>query len=67
MSDNKFRSAIKYSGIAIQMALIILAFNFIGEKLGDYFEKEWVPALITFFGVFLAMTSVIVQVLKENK
>lgn len=67
MSDNKFRSAIKYSGIAIQMALIILAFNFIGEKLGDYFEKEWIPALITFFGVFLAMTSVIVQVLKENK
>jgi hypothetical protein len=67
MSDNKFRSAIKYSGIAIQMALIILAFNFIGEKLGDYFEKEWMPALITFFGVFLAMTSVIVQVLKENK
>jgi hypothetical protein len=49
------------------MALIILAFNFIGEKLGDYFEKEWMPALITFFGVFLAMTSVIVQVLKENK
>ena len=67
MSDNKFRSAIKYSGIAIQMALIILAFNFIGEKLGDYFEKEWMPALITFIGVFLAMTSVIVQVLKENK
>ena len=67
MSDNKFRSAIKYSGIAIQMALIILVFNFIGEKLGDYFEKEWMPALITFFGVFLAMTSVIVQVLKENK
>jgi hypothetical protein len=67
MSDNKFRSAIKYSGIAIQMALIILAFNFIGEKLGDYFEKEWMPALITFFGIFLAMTSVIVQVLKENK
>ena len=67
MSDNKFRSAIKYSGIAIQMALIILVFNFIGEKLGDYFGKEWMPALITFFGVFLAMTSVIVQVLKENK
>lgn len=67
MSDNKFRSAIKYSGIAIQMALIILAFNFIGEKLGDSFEEEWIPSLITLIGVFLAMTSVIVQVLKENK
>ena len=67
MSDNKFRSAIKYSGIAIQMALIILVFNFIGEKLGDSFEKEWMPTLITLIGVFLAMISVIIQVLKENK
>ena len=67
MSDNKFRSAIKYSGIAIQMALIILAFNFIGEKLGNSFEKEWMPTLITLIGVFLAMISVIIQVLKENK
>ena len=67
MSDNKFRSAIKYSGIAIQMALIILVFNFVGEKLGDRFEKEWIPSLITLLGVFLAMTSVIVQVHKENK
>ena len=67
MSDNKFRSAIKYSGIAIQMALIILVFNFVGEKLGDRFEKEWISSLITLLGVFLAMTSVIVQVLKENK
>jgi hypothetical protein len=67
MSDNKFRSAIKYSGIAIQMALIILVFNFVGEKLGGRFEKEWIPSLITLLGVFLAMTSVIAQVLKENK
>ena len=67
MSDNKFRSAIKYSGIAIQMVLIILVFNFVGEKLGDRFEKEWIPSLITLLGVFLAMTSVIVQVLKENR
>ena len=67
MSDNKFRSAIKYSGIAIQMALIILVFNFVGEKLGDRFEKEWIPSLITLLGVFLAMTTVIVQVLKENR
>ncbi len=67
MRDNKFRSAIKYSGIAIQMALIILVFNFVGENLGDRFEKEWIPSLITLLGVFLAMTSVIVQVLKENK
>ena len=49
------------------MALIILVFNFVGEKLGDRFEKEWIPSLITLLGVFLAMTSVIVQVLKENR
>lgn len=67
MSDNKLRSAIKYSGIAIQMALIILVFNFLGEKLGKYFEKEWVSSTITLIGVFLAMTSIIIQVLKENK
>ena len=36
MSDNKFRSAIKYSGIAVQMVLIILVFNFIGPKAGTY-------------------------------
>ena len=67
MSDNKFRLAIKYSGIAIQMALIIVVFNFFGEKLGHRFEKEWIPSLITLLGVFLAMFSVIIQVLKENK
>ncbi|MGA0402950.1 MAG: AtpZ/AtpI family protein [Flavobacteriaceae bacterium] len=67
MSDKKFRLAIKYSGIAIQMALIIVVFNFFGEKLSDRFEKEWIPSLITLLGVFLAMFSVIIQVLKENK
>ena len=67
MSDKKFRLAIKYSGIAIQMALIIVVFNFFGEKLGDRFEKKWIPSLITLLGVFLAMFSVIIQVLKENK
>jgi uncharacterized membrane protein required for colicin V production len=49
------------------MALIILVFNFLGEKLGKYFEKEWVSSIITLIGVFLAMTSIIIQVLKENK
>lgn len=67
MSDKKLRSAIKYSGIAVQMALIILVFNFIGEKLGARYEEEWIPFLTTLFGVFLAMISVIIQVLKENK
>lgn len=67
MSDNKFRSAIKYSGTAIQMALIIIVFNFLGEKLGEHFEKEWISSTITLLGVFLAMTSIIVQVMKENK
>ncbi len=67
MSDKKLRSAIKYSGIAVQMALIILVFNFIGEKLGARYEEEWIPPLTTLFGVFLAMISVIIQVLKENK
>lgn len=67
MSDNKFRSAIKYSGAAIQMTLIIIVFDFLGEKLGEYFEKEWIPSMTTLLGVFLAMTSIIIQVLKENK
>ena len=67
MSDKKLRSAIKYSGIAVQMALIILVFNFIGEKLGARYEEKWIPSLTTLFGVFLAMISVIIQVLKENK
>ncbi len=67
MSDNKLRSAIKYSGIAIQMALIILVFNFLGEKLGEYFEKKWISSITTLIGVFLAMISIIIQVLKENK
>ncbi len=49
------------------MALIILAFNFVGEKLGDRFEEEWISSMITLLGVFLAMTSIIIQVLKENK
>ena len=49
------------------MTLIIIVFDFLGEKLGEYFEKEWISSMTTLLGVFLAMTSIIIQVLKENK
>ena len=66
MRDNRFRSAMKYSGIAIQMALIIILFNFLGEKLELHFGKEWIGQLATMFGVFIAMASIIVQAIKEK-
>lgn len=66
MKDNRFRSAMKYSGIAIQMALTIILFNFFGEKLDLHFGKEWIGQLATVFGVFIAMASIIVQVMKEK-
>ena len=66
MKDNRFRSAMKYSGIAIQMALTIILFNFFGEKLDLHFGKEWIGQLATVFGVFIAMAAIIVQVMKEK-
>ena len=66
MKDNRFRSALKYSGTAIQMALTIILFNFFGEKLDLHFGKEWIGQLATVFGVFIAMASIIVQVMKEK-
>ena len=66
MRDNRFRSAMKYSGIAIQMALTIILFNFLGKKLDLHFGKEWIVQLATMFGVFGAMASIIVQAMKEK-
>jgi hypothetical protein len=66
MRDNRFRSAMKYSGIAIQMALTIILFNFLGKKLDLHFGKEWIVQLATMFGVFVAMASIIVQAMKEK-
>ncbi len=40
MRDNRFRSAMKYSGIAIQMALIIILFNFWEKNLSYILEKN---------------------------
>ena len=66
MRDNRFRSAMKYSGIAIQMALTIILFNFLGKKLDLHFGKEWIVQLATMFGVFVAMATIIVQAMKEK-
>jgi len=57
---------LKFSGIAIQMGLIIYLGSLLGEWLDSYFlnENQLFYKICTLFAVFLAMYSIIRQVIK---
>lgn len=49
------------------MLLIIVGFHWLGTIADEYFQKQWITNGATLVGVFLAMGSVIVQVIKDSK
>jgi F0F1-type ATP synthase assembly protein I len=58
---------LKYSGIGIQMALIISIFSYLGLLLDDYLKSNPVFTVIFSLGsVILAMYVFIRQVISEN-
>lgn len=67
LSSNRFNKAIKYSGIAIQMAVTIALCNAIGKWAAERFGQEWLISALTLFGIFGAMALVIVQVIRDQK
>lgn len=66
-TTNSVRTALKYSGVAIQMFLIIAGFNWLGTLADEHFNMQWIAQTATLVGVFLAMGSIIVQVIKDSK
>jgi hypothetical protein len=66
-TTNSIKIALKYSGVALQMLLIIAGFHWLGTIADEYFQKQWITNGATLVGVFLAMGSVIIQVIKDSK
>ena len=58
---------LKYTSMATQMAVIIVAFALGGIKLDEYFENEiaYYTGGLTIFGVLLAMYSMIKDLIKK--
>jgi F0F1-type ATP synthase assembly protein I len=58
---------VKYSGMGIQMALIILGLSFLGVKLDDYLKTKPVfTVILSLAAVILAMYVFIRQVSNES-
>lgn len=57
---------LKYSGMATQMAIIIVVFSLGGKKLDQHFETEgaYFTGGLTILGVVVAMYSMIKDLLK---
>ncbi len=60
---DRLRDYAKYSGMAFQMGLIILAGTFLGKKLDEYFQMER-PYLTVFFAL-LSIFAALYLVLKD--
>lgn len=70
MPKNKQRRALKnwavFSGIGIQMGLIIFLGNVLGKWLDGKFETTFLETTITLIAIFAAMFSVIYRVNRFN-
>lgn len=70
MVKNKEKKALKnwaiFSGIGLQMGLIIFLGNALGSWLDAKFEKSFLEDTITIIAVFLAMFSVVYRVNRLN-
>jgi F0F1-type ATP synthase assembly protein I len=67
-SKSPINAYLKYSGMGIQMALIIVFFSFLGVQLDKYFEVKHVFTVIfSLFGVALSMYVFISKILSESK
>lgn len=56
-----------FSGIGIQMGLIIFLGNLLGSWLDQKFSTTYLEITITLIAIFVAMFSVIIQVNRFNK
>ena len=56
-----------YSGIAVQMGLTIWLFSYIGDRVAIYFNMPVLKTLMSLIGVFLAISVIIIKVIKDNK
>ena len=56
-----------FSGIALEMGVLIFLGNLLGEWLDQKFEKTFLEDTITLFAVFLSMYLVIKKVMALNK
>lgn len=71
MAKNKEKGALKnwavFSGIGIQMGLIIFLGNALGSWMDAKSEKSFLEDTITIIAVFLAMFAVVYRVNRLNK
>ena len=61
-NDNKpLSNYAKYSGIGIQMVVVIGVFSFAGYKIDQYagHQTQWVTAALSLIGVFISLYIVI--------
>lgn len=67
--SRKLKDFAKYSGIAIQMGLTIYLASLLGDWLDQKYNntEQLYTKIVTLIGVFVAMTSVILQVTKNSK
>lgn len=65
----KLNSYAKYSGLAIQMGVIIFLGVFGGKYLDSYleFKDPWGTITLSLLGVFISLYIVIKEVIKLNK
>jgi hypothetical protein len=67
LKKKNFTSAIKYTGVAAQMALTIALCNYLGGWVAVRYEIEWIEPALTLFGIFSSMALVILQVIRDSK
>ena len=68
-NKDKLNAYAKYSGLAIQMGVIIGVGVFAGQYLDGVFEFKtpWLTIFLSLVGVFLALYIVIKEVIKLNQ
>ena len=67
MNKNRYNAYMKYSGIGLQMFIIIILGILGGMKLNSYFgfEKPYITAISALFSVILSMIYAVRQVTKK--
>jgi uncharacterized membrane protein YfcA len=67
LKKNRYNKAIKYSGVAAQMALTIALCNYAGSWAAARYQADWIEPALTLFGIFASMALVIIQVIRDSK
>ena len=67
LKKKRYNKAIKYSGIAAQMALTIALCNYAGSWAAARYQADWIEPALTLFGIFASMALVIIQVIRDSK